>query len=527
MRRARKKAGLLMFAVIAAAAIAPATCSAAAGIPPTAYTWTEQPTAVAPTGREGPAMEYDSSAGEVVLFGGGSEFETPDDTWTWGAGGWQERPSVPSPSARVTSAVDDPPNGGLLIFGGADNVGARLSDTWTWDQDGWVNQEVTGPSGRVSYAMAYDAATEEVVLFGGEASSFLGDTWVWNGERWEDAEPSGGPGPRRDPSMAYDAATEEVVLFGGTSPGFAELNDTWTWDGTHWTQQSPAHSPPTRSAAVMFYDAAIEEVVLFGGYVIGREMRGDTWTWNGQDWTRRDPTTSPPGRRAAGAAYDPRTEEGVIFSGETEAENAPDETWTYHAIPAPTATIGVPADGASYALGSVVSTSFSCVDADEGPGIESCLDANGKAVSQPLDTSTLGPHTVTVIATSKDGRSASVTSHYTVVAVPSADSTPKGVAPPTTAIPSSLKITHRPQRGNEGRGHGRPRYSFRFADPAPGAKFLCSLDGAAFHACRPPQIYRHLKPGPHTFRVYSVGPGGAASAVRRIRFVAAAGRRSR
>ena len=47
--------------------------------------------------------------------------------------------------------------------------------------------------------------------------------------------------------MAYDAATGQLVLFGGFDQQHgADLNDTWTWNGTTWTQLSPATSPPAR-----------------------------------------------------------------------------------------------------------------------------------------------------------------------------------------------------------------------------------------------------------------------------------------
>jgi hypothetical protein len=76
--------------------------------------------------------------------------------------------------------------------------------------------------------------------------------------------------------MAYDAATGNVVLFGG---GTASTNfgDTWTWDGSTWTKQDAKTSPPARHSASMAYDAATGNVVLFGGQ--GGVFLGDTWTW--------------------------------------------------------------------------------------------------------------------------------------------------------------------------------------------------------------------------------------------------------
>ena len=72
--------------------------------------------------------------------------------------------------------------------------------------------------------------------------------------------------------MAYDAATGNVVLFGGNN-GSSALRDTWTWDGATWTKQAPATRPPAREFASMAYDAATGNVVLFGGENAPRPRR--------------------------------------------------------------------------------------------------------------------------------------------------------------------------------------------------------------------------------------------------------------
>src|SRR5688572_14660643 len=81
--------------------------------------------------------------------------------------------------------------------------------------------------------------------------------------------------PRSGAVMAYDAARERVVLFGGQ--GSIGLGDTWEWDGVSWAQQNPAASPTVRQDHAMAYDAARQRVVLFGGFSNGSGVRGDTW----------------------------------------------------------------------------------------------------------------------------------------------------------------------------------------------------------------------------------------------------------
>ena len=97
----------------------------------------------------------------------------------------------------------------------------------------------------------------------------------------------------------------------------------------------------------------------------------------------------------------------------------------YTVVVALSVQITTPAPGSSYVHGQVVSTSFVCHDGIGGPGIKSCRDEKGSTSSPGvLDTSTLGPHTYTVTATSQDGQ----------ITTKSADDQVKPPGPPSVQV---------------------------------------------------------------------------------------------
>jgi hypothetical protein len=101
----------------------------------------------------------------------------------------------------------------------------------------WTEQyPATSPPALYAPSMAYDAANgKAAVLFGGDTKSgnLVNNTWTWNGTAWTEQQPATSPGARWGGAIAYDAATGNVVLFGGAAPVqiyyITILDDTWTW----------------------------------------------------------------------------------------------------------------------------------------------------------------------------------------------------------------------------------------------------------------------------------------------------------
>ena len=227
----------------------------------------------------------------------------------------------------------------------------------------WVEPSLPSlPAARGDAGMAYDAATESIVLFGGGNGTIIkptivyGDTWIWR-KGWVQQSPATSPSARGGPGMAYDPITSTVVFFGGYDVGGASLGDTWTWDGVAWTQQFPLQSPPGRSfnSQEMAYDMATGTVVLFGGYNNEGGVFGDTWEWDGKakTWTQHFPASSPP-PRGGSLAYDATRGRIVVFGGDNGGGDCcrvyygdtwtwDGTTWTQHFPPsAPSARTDVP-----------------------------------------------------------------------------------------------------------------------------------------------------------------------------------------
>ena len=309
--------------------------------------WTQLSPQTSPPVRGGHVMVYDSDQRRVVLFGGQNSGGCLSDTWQWNGFDWISDNPAPLPRGRTNHAMaTDYARGQAVLFGGKasnpltpQNVSPVLNDTWLWDGRKWTESvPKVSPSARMYHAMTYDATHGQVVLFGGTASTQsvpgLSDTWVWDGRNWSEKVPTNSPGPRAAHAMAYDAAHNRVVLFGGETlaplgpPFIGPLYDTWLWDGQNWAQSSP-HNIPNVTAPLMTYDVLHRQVVLFG-IAIGATGQ-QTWVWDGSNWTQKLPAASPPyccsgpsvdfGPKSGTLAYDFARQRVVFVTGS--------ETWEW------------------------------------------------------------------------------------------------------------------------------------------------------------------------------------------------------
>ncbi len=220
---------------------------------------------------------------------------------------WTQKQDI-GPAARARHGMAyDAARQRVVVFGG-DHGGPPFADTWQWDGSLWTQVGDMGPSARHSLALADDAARQRVVLFGGAAGGIsLDDTWTWDGTAWTQVADTG-PSPRSGHATAFDATHQTVVLFGGVAAG--NLGDTWQWDGTEWTQVQDV-GPSPRQGHAMAFDAVSGKVLLFGGAGDDGTGLGDTWAWDGGAWAQVA-DTGPDPRAAAGMAG---AAEVILFGG--------------------------------------------------------------------------------------------------------------------------------------------------------------------------------------------------------------------
>lgn len=251
--------------------------------------------------------------------------------------GWSESPAVGPTIRSMHSLVFDSTRGKVLLFGGygpKPDGSEYLGDTWEFDGTSWTLRTTTGPAARQSAAMAFDSVRGRAVLFGGMSYSSgpitYGQTWEWNGTAWTTVSTSG-PTPRHLHAMAYDAARQSTVMFGGLADGSFRDSATWTWNGSVWAQATTT-GPATRFGHAMAYDASRQKVVLFGGFGGAGDVKTllqDTWEWNGTTWSKMA-SAGPSPRQFHAMAFDPVRQRVVLFGGRGQDGTSLDDLWEWN-----------------------------------------------------------------------------------------------------------------------------------------------------------------------------------------------------
>ena len=262
--------------------------------------------------------------------------------------------------------MPDPATGDFVVLGGL-QAGRPVPDQWRLDDPSvpfWRRIRTAAVPRRLDAATAFDAATGQVVMFGGgaEGTGATNETWVYQDGTWQRVTPAASPPAMFSASLAYDPASRQLILFGGLNSSFTYFDQTWAWTGDTWRKLSPATSPPARSGAMMAYDPERGRLILYGGiaFGIGPADATTTWQWTGSTWQVLPSLLNPGPRASAGLAYDPVKHELVLFGGGIPDHGATDATWTlgnYGWLPAfpadkprPETPVSMTTDGADQAI---------------------------------------------------------------------------------------------------------------------------------------------------------------------------------
>lgn len=133
---------------------------------------------------------------------------------------------------------------------------------------------------------------------------------------WTHLSPSGSPGPRTGEGVAYDPATNRLILFGGdAAEGSCHLatNDAWVLTNANgsggtpvWTALAPAGTPPAPRRRFAFqYDPGQKLAVVHGGDDPCGAPFGDAFVLAHADTRTRSAGTAatPPERRWRRGVY--------------------------------------------------------------------------------------------------------------------------------------------------------------------------------------------------------------------------------
>lgn len=221
-----------------------------------APTWQQlHPFGGPPPSRTSFTAVYDPTSNRLMIFGGENTLGARyNDTWVLthanGLGGvsaWIHLiPSDDLPPARkFHAAVYLPTTNQMLIYGGDSRSSPWLNDLWVlsnanglggspvWSQ---LTPASAVPAARVTPALVYDQAHNQLFLYGGShPGGSLDDSWTLtnaNGlggiPEWHQLEPSGTtPAPRASPLAAYNPANQRLIVYGGATSSEGLLNDLW------------------------------------------------------------------------------------------------------------------------------------------------------------------------------------------------------------------------------------------------------------------------------------------------------------
>ncbi len=262
--------------------------------------WKNVCNSCSPSGRAEAGMAYDSADSRVVMFGGCTGINllsstcNMGDSWTYAQGTWTQVSGTLPTGALAVSIADDPADGEVVMFGGCSQFNIDITNpsasacgstnylatTSVYTASGgWKTiSPATSPSPREAAGMAYDPVLKEDILFGGyNGVHELSGTWAFSGGTWTNITPSVSPPAIANGAMFWDPNTQSIVLTQGDSAA-GDVGETWEFSGGSWNPVYPATIPTPRDGVVCAAPTSGGLPVIFSGSTNSSNTQ-DTWAF--------------------------------------------------------------------------------------------------------------------------------------------------------------------------------------------------------------------------------------------------------
>jgi N-acetylneuraminic acid mutarotase len=275
-------------------------------------------------------MAYDESAGETILFSGGSGIETFYDTWTFNLSTkhWSNKKPTNYPPYYGPNEMNYDSKRGEMIFTGWEYQAPNdFTYYYNLSTNTWTDRRpiATFLPIRTEATMAYDKRADRTILFGGAEvyGRMLNDTWSYDysNNTWINMSPPTAPSPREAPRMVYLESSSEILLYGGadwTDP-YYKFNDTWRYNFTTntWTNVTKSITPPNTWRHTMAYDSVMDEVILMGGDYGIADQGNRTWRFmpSTNTWRQIPNAITPPVTSDFRIVFDREANETILFGG--------------------------------------------------------------------------------------------------------------------------------------------------------------------------------------------------------------------
>ncbi|MDE2292864.1 MAG: hypothetical protein KGL53_12345, partial [Elusimicrobia bacterium] len=225
-----------------------------------------------PTGLAGASAAYDPATRAVYLFGGvGTSGLESGAILKYDPLAHSVQSLLATlPTARTfTSAADDPVTQRIYVFGGRNfGTGAHLAEIVAFDPVGQsvVTVSTSLPSGRIQTAAAYEPASGDVLLFGGNATgTWLDDVVAFHPLGSSTTLLSPMPAPRAGLSAVRNPLTGRIMLYGGDDAGTPAASVYMFDPDTRQTGARGVSLPSARTLTSAAADPGTLHLYVFGG----------------------------------------------------------------------------------------------------------------------------------------------------------------------------------------------------------------------------------------------------------------------